>query len=477
MQRPLYLAVLLALSTSSGHATEVRSTLADQQNVAVTIYNSNMALIKEQRRIKLGRGVVDLALRDVSAQMRPETAILRNVSTPDAFEVLEQNFNFDLLTPLAMLQKYVGKSVGVVRTHPTTGAESVERADVLSAANGVVLRIGNRIETGVPGRLVYDSVPDNLRDRPTLVAHLDNAVAGEQTAELSYLTGGLDWKADYVAELDAKDQHLDLRGWVTLTNQSGATYTNAKLQLVAGDVHRVPQRTGRLDEGRAVSDILKAKKEDIFAEENFFEYHLYELNRPTTIADNQTKQVSLLSANNVAVSKELVVSGYEYFFSNYYPQWSGEYKVGVFVSFDNREKNNLGKPLPKGAVRVYKLDSSGRAQFIGEDNIDHTPKNETVKLKLGNAFDVTAERKQTEWRKADAGGKYSYASESAYEIKLKNAKKEPVVVTVKEPIPGDWEILRESQGHEKPEAHLAVWKVTVPAEGSSTLTYRALVRY
>jgi len=321
-------------------------------------------------------------------------------------------------------------------------------------------------------------VPSNLRDRPTLVAHLDNQTAGEQTVELSYLSAGLDWKADYVAELDAKDQHLDLRGWVTLTNQSGATYKNAKLQLVAGDVHRAPVRMDRVAEAAMgmIMDKRKAERDNM-AEESLFEYHLYTLTRPTTIADNQTKQVSLLSANAVNVNKELVLTGYDYFYSNYLPQWTGEYKVGVFVQFDNRDNNHLGKPLPKGVVRVYKRDSEGRAQFIGEDRIDHTPKNETVKLKLGDAFDVTAERKQTEWRKADAVGKYSYASDSAYQITVKNAKKEAVTVTVREPIPGDWEILKESQAHEKFDAHTAVWKVVVPAEGSNTLTYRARVRY
>ena len=210
-------------------APERRSTLADQRAMAVTIYNQDLALVKESRQLELDSGVNRLALRDVSAQMKPETAQLRSLSHPGAFTLLEQNFDFDLLTPEKLLQKYVGRSVRVIKTHPTTGAETEETAEVLSAANGVVLKMGNRIVTGIPDRIAYDEVPANLRDRPTLVTQLDNRQSGEQTVELSYLTGGLSWKADYVAELNGDDSRLDLNGWVTLTNQSGTGYPNARL--------------------------------------------------------------------------------------------------------------------------------------------------------------------------------------------------------------------------------------------------------
>ena len=218
---------------------EKPSTLADQQSVAVTIYNENLALVKDQRRVMLDAGRNKLALREVSGRMRPETALLRSLSHPGALSLVEQNFDFDLLTPAKLLEKYVGRSVRIVRTHPTTGAESIETATVLAATSGVVLRIGDRIETGLPGRIVYDGVPANLRDRPTLVTELDSARAGVQNVELSYLSGGLAWKADYVAELNSADSALDLNGWVTLTNTSGTAYPNAKLQLVAGDINRV----------------------------------------------------------------------------------------------------------------------------------------------------------------------------------------------------------------------------------------------
>lgn len=470
--------VLLAITNTAVDAAEIRSTLDDQKNVAITIYNQNLALIKEQRTLNLPAGISDLALRDVSALMRPETASLRSVSKGHGFSILEQNFDFDLLTPQALLQKYVGRSVGVVRTHPTTGAEIIERAEVLSAASGVVLKMGDRIETGAPGRLVYDRVPDNLRDRPTLVTTLDNQSAGPQVAELSYLTSGLGWKADYVAELDAGDQKMNLKGWVTLTNQSGTTFTNATLQLVAGDVHRVFENRGRLAEApMALARKMEKDKVADMAEESLFAYHLYTLPRVTTIKNAQTKQVSMLEADQLSVSRELVLNGYDYYYRSVQPEFSGQYKVGAYISFENKEQNGLGKPLPAGTVRVYQRDKLGRAQFIGEDSIDHTPRNETVKLHLGDEFDVTAERRQMSWQKADAVGKYSWAAESTYEIKLKNAKKEPVTITVREPIPGDWAILRESQTSRKIDAHTAEWKVTVPADGNTTLSYRALTRF
>ena len=235
---------------------ETRITQDDQKTVAVTIYNQDLALVKDTRKVNLKKGLNALALRDVSAQIRPETALLRSINAPGSLTLLEQNFDFDLLTPEKLLEKYVGKTVSIVKTHPTTGAETSEKATVLSANNGVVLKIGNRIETGVSGRIVYDDVPANLRDRPTLVTQVDNSGATDQTMELSYLTGGLGWKADYVAELSPKEDSIDLSGWVTLTNTSGATYKNAKLQLVAGDVNRVQPEYPRAAMMRKNADMM-----------------------------------------------------------------------------------------------------------------------------------------------------------------------------------------------------------------------------
>jgi hypothetical protein len=475
----LFTLTLIAGATTLAQAQteEQRSTLADQQEVAVTIYNENLALVKDQRKVQLKRGATNLAFRDVSARMRPETALLRSTSAPGSISVLEQNFDFDLLTPQKLLEKYVGRSVSIIRTNTATGQETTEQAQVLSANSGVVLKIGERIETGIPGRIIYGDVPANLRDRPTLVMALDNAGAQQQDLELSYLTGGLAWKADYVVELNPAEDKLDISGWVTLTNTSGATYRNAKLQLVAGDVNQVtPEVQGRVFAMAAPAPAMAKSKRDM-VEESLFEYHLYTLTRPTTIAENQTKQVSLLSASGVPARKELLLKGNDYYYQSSYGDLGQKMKVGVFVEFDNKETAQLGMPLPKGVIRVYKKDKAGNAQFIGEDKVDHTPKNETVRLKLGDAFDVTADKKQTDFKKLSGTSKYNYVFESAYEIVLKNAKKEPVVVTVQEPMPGDWQVLTESHPHTKSASNTAVWKVSVPAEGNTKLVYRSLVRY
>lgn len=455
---------------------ERRSTLDDQRSVAVTIYNEDLALIKDGRDVALDGGLNHLALRDVSARMRPETAQLRSLSHPGSLDLLEQNFDFDLLTPAKLLEKYVGRTVRVVKTQPTTGAETVETAEVLSANGGVVLKMGDRIETGVPGRIVFDGVPSNLRDRPTLVTELQSKRSGAQSLELSYLTGGLSWHADYVAELNADDSTLDLNGWVTLTNRSGAAYPNAKLQLVAGDVNRVREEFRRA-KAADMAMAVAAPEAKGMAQEALFEYHLYTLNRPTTLADNQTKQVALLNASGVPIKKELLVQGSDYYYRSSVGDIGQKLKAGVYVEFANRESTHLGQPLPKGVVRVYKRDSAGNAQFVGEDRIDHTPKNETVRLHLGDAFDVTADKKQTDFRRREPTNKASYVFESAYEIVLRNAKTEAVTVTVREPVPGDWTMLEQSHPHVKAAAGTAQWQVQVPAGGSTTLKYRVLVRH
>jgi hypothetical protein len=470
-------AVALALSAAAhGNVIEKPSTLADQQSVAITIYNESLALVKDQRRIAFDAGRNRVALREVSGRMRPETALLRSLSHPGSLALLEQNFDFDLLTPAKLLEKYVGRQVKVFRINHKSGEESFEIATVLAANGGVVMRIGDRIETGLPGRIVYDGVPANLRDRPTLVSELDAARGGPQTVELSYLTGGLSWKADYVAELNAADNALDLNGWVTLTNQSGTAYPNAKLQLVAGDVNRVRDELRLAAKSGAMRESAAAPASQM-AQEALFEYHLYTLQRPTTIADNQTKQVALLSAQGVPVMKELLLQGSDYYYRSSVGGIGQKIKVGVFVQFDNREASRLGVPMPKGVVRVYKKDSSGNAQFVGEDRIDHTPRNEKVRLKLGDAFDVTADKKQTDFKRREPTNRASYVFESAYEIVVRNAKKEAATVVVREPVPGDWTVLEESQAHAKVAAGTAEWRVKVRAEGSTTLRYRVLVRY
>ena len=472
------LAILLCgQAGASINEDEIRSTSADQREVSVTIYNDQLALVKDLRNIRLKNGLNNLAFREVSAQMRPETALLRSLDYPEGFRLIEQNFNFDLLSPQKLLEKFVCKSVRIVKTHPTTGKETLLDAVVLSVNNGVVFKIGNRIETGYPGRVIFDEVPSNLRDRPTLVLQLNSPTSKQQQLQLSYLTGGLSWKADYVAELSQNDDSVDLTGWVTLNNHSGTTYKNAKLQLVAGDVNRVKNELLPASRGMALKSADMAQELDNMVEESLFEYHLYTLQRPTTISDNQSKQVSLLSATKIPVKKEFLLKGQDYYYHSSYGSIGQKLKVGVFVEFNNGEESNLGMPLPKGVVRVYKNDKSGNAQFVGEDQIDHTPKNEDVRLKLGDAFDITADKKQTNFKKAHALGKYSYAYSVSFEIELKNAKNEDVEVAIHEPIPGDWKMQNESHPHQKVAAGTAEWKIKVPAEGRTKLSYKVLIRY
>jgi hypothetical protein len=478
--RPALLA-LLPLSLIAQTPGETVTTLRDQKSLAVTIYNSNLALVKDTREIRLPKGESKLAFQEVSAQIRPETALLKNFTEPKGFFVIEQNFDFDLLSPQKLLEKYVGEKVTVISQKPNpdgAGSKEVrEEATVLATNGGTVLQLPDRIETGYYGRIVFPRVPGNLRARPTLVLSLNSGAEKAQKLELSYLTAGLAWKADYVANLSSDEKSLDLNGWVTLTNTSGASYPNATLQLVAGDVNRVRERNEMAYGMMAKNGASRAAAAPEMKEESLFEYHLYTLDRPTTIQENQTKQVALLGASSIPVRKEFLLAGQSAYYTNSFGDTGEKLKIGVFVEFDNKEAANLGKPMPKGIVRVYKKDSEGRAQFIGEDNVDHTPKNELVRLKLGDAFDVTARRKQTDFKKVGGSGRYNYIYDAAFQVELKNAKKEAVTVTVLEPVPGDWEMLQESHAHTKAASGTAKFMVPVPAEGSATLTYRVRVKW
>ena len=439
----------------------------DRKAVAVTIYNDSWALIREERQVSLNTGRNLLALREVSALIEPETASLRSLSGAH-LNLLEQNFDFDLLTPQTLLGKYVGKTVTVVRYNDQSNKETSEQATVLANNDGVVLKYADRIETGLPanGRLVYSDVPVTLRDQPTLVVDLDSDKSGVQPVELSYLSGGLGWKADYVVSLADDEKALDLAGWVTLTNQSGAAYENAKLQLVAGDVNHVQEYMKKKSAPEPM--LTDALAPAPMARQELFEYHLYTLGRPTTLRDQQTKQVALLSAARVPVKKEYRMEGSPLWYSeeSKTPERGDKCSVEVFIEFDNKD-GDLGQPLPKGTVRVYKKDKEGRPLFIGEDRIDHTPKNELVRLKLGKAFDITGN-----WKRTDFSRLAKRVFEQEITIELTNAKDVPVTVRVVEPVPGDWKMLKENYSHIKSSASSAMWDVPVPANGKSTLQYR-----
>ena len=465
---------LLILLASPAPFAEILSDVDDQAALSLTIYNTDLALIRDRRRVKLPAGEQELAIRGVSGRLQPETALLESRGGSGGIRVLEQNFNYDLLTPRKLLEKYPGRQIGILRTNPATGVETRETATVLSTQDGLVVRIGDRIETDPGGRFLFENIPATLRDQPTLVTRLEVARGGTHLLELSYLSGGLSWKADYVARLDEKDSRIDLSGWVTLENHSGTAYANARLQLVAGDVNRVsPPPSNRRFQAMVAEDVAERN----LREETLFEYHLYSLPRPTTLLDRQTKQVALLSASDIPVHKEYLLLGQQYYYQGRYGEIGHKLPVGVWLKLRNDEAAHLGLPLPAGVVRVYKSGSQNNLQFVGEDRIGHTPRDEEVRLKLGNAFDITARRVQTDYRKQNFGHPYRFAAQSSFRITLKNAKEEPVQVLVREPLPGDWQILSESAPHEKPDARNAQWKLEVPARGETVLEYSALVRY
>lgn len=467
-------ALTLATLSSPGLAMDQEQRVDDsaRRSLAVTIYNDDLALIKDQRLVRLEQGDNRLAWRNVSVRIRPETALLNERSGELDLTLLEQNFDFDLLTPNTLLKKYLGRQVEVIRANDA-GERVTESATVLAVNDGVVLRYGNRIETQIAGHLAFPDVPDDLRDQPTLVLHLRAAKGGEGQLELSYLTGGLSWRADYVADLAGDGGSMDLNGWVTLTNESGVAYPKAQVQLVAGEVHRA---SGAPPMPPMERSMVMASPAPMPAEESLAEYHLYTLPRPTDILNQQTKQVALLSARRVPVTRELVVQGQAYVYgANTGDGWDKR-PVASVLKFVN-QNGDLGIPLPKGVVRVYSKDSRGNAQFIGEDEIDHTPRNETVTLKLGESFDVTARRKQTAFKKLAGSTAYDYAYEASFAMEIKNAKTEPTSVVVREEIPGDWTMIAESLPHTKEAASLASWTVTVPADGKATLTWRVQVRH
>ena len=468
----LALAVLFATGGRAAQNTE-SSTLADQKDLAVTVYNSNIALVRDVRRMRLPTGAVDLRFMDIAAKVNPATVHIVSLTAPKELTVLEQNYEYDLLNPQKLLDKYVGKEVTLVRLRAENNSTKEEyvKAALLANNEGPVWKVGNEIITGMGSdRLVFPDLPENLYSKPTLVWRLDNERAGEQTVEASYLTGDMNWNADYVLTVAADQKVADLNGWVTIVNNSGTAFKKAQLQLVAGELHRVVQ-AARLTE--AEFGAAAAKNRPQFAQEAISEYHLYTLERRTDLKNNETKQISLLSSTDVRVVKHFEVNGQSYYYRNAYrPGAPVKDPVEVHLKFRNSEGNSLGQPLPAGTVRVYQGDSKGRVQFIGEDHIDHTPKDETLDLHIGDAFDVVEERKQIDY-KILAHDTY----EMAYQITLRNHKPEAITAEVNEPLGGDWTMLESNYKYEKTAAFAARFNVPVASNGESVLKYRVRVRW
>jgi hypothetical protein len=450
------------------------TTLTDQIDLAVTVYNSDIALVRDVRNLKLPDGTFDLQFMDIAATVNPATVHFRSLTEPGALDVLEQNYEYDLLEPDKLLRKYVGREVTLVRTRQDGGTTRQEevRARLLSYNNAPVWQIGSEIVTGLGAdHIRFPELPGNLHSRPTLIWTLQNGGAASHRVEASYLASKLAWNADYVLTVGRDDRAADLDGWVTLTNGSGTAFNNARLQLVAGDLNRVRQA-------------LEARKEMVDAmvpraaaapmqQEAFSEYHLYTLGRRTTINNNETKQVSMLSGTAVPTLKRYAVNGQAYYYRNaQYPGAPLKDTVQVFYQFKNEAKSGLGMPMPAGTIRVYQADSKDGVHFVGEDRIGHTPKDETINIKIGNAFDVVCERKQTDFRKIA-----SNVYETEYEITLRNHKTSAISVDLNEPIGGTWDVLRSSHRWTKTDAWALQFNVPVAADGTSVVRYRVRITY
>jgi len=456
------------------HGEDQSTSLSDQTELNVTVYNSNIALIRDLRQLTLPTGTFRLKFMDIAATVNPATVHFRSLTDPEKLSVIEQNYEYDLLEPAKLLHKYVGKEVTLVRSYQDSGTTKHEeiKATLLSDNNGQVWKIGNDIVTGGYAESYrFPEVPANLYDRPTLLMSLENSGPKKQQIEASYLANNLSWNADYVLTVARDDKAADLDGWVTVVNNSGTAFRNARLQLVAGELNRLPQAGGVVG-GLVMESRAKAAAPQ-FQQEAFSEYHLYSLGRRTSVEDKETKQISLLQGSGVPVEKVYAVNGQSYYYHNQQtPGAPLKDPVMVYYKFKNEEKNGLGIPLPAGNVRVYQKDSKGGVLFAGEDRIGHTPKDEEISIHIGNAFDVVAEHKQTDYRKID-----THTYEMEYEVTLRNHKDIPIVVQVNEPIGGSWEMLSSTYKYEKTAAFAAQFNVPLAKDGTSVLKYRVRVQW
>lgn len=424
---------------------------AQEENTAVTVYNNNTALIRDRRNIDIAKGTGEVKFSDVASLIEPTSVHFKSLTAPSSVVLLEQNYEYDLVGTARLLEKYIGKEITVT----TKQARSFTGTLLSSSQGDAIIRRGSGeievVEGGAIETISFPTLPEGLIAKPTLVWLLENSKGAQHTVEVSYLTGGLNWHAEYVAVSRGNDTRLDIGGWVSIENNSGATYQNAKLKLIAGEVHMAePEK--RLSRG-VMAEALAAAPQ--FEEKSFFEYHLYTLPRLTTIKDRQTKQLSLFATTETKSSKIYTYDG------------SRDNKdVRVNLEFKNSTQDGLGIPLPKGKVRVYKEDVDKSLEFIGEDWIEHTPRDEKVRLFLGNAFDIIGERSMQDRKDLSKRSR-----EETWRIVLRNHKEESVQVTVIEHVYGDWEIRRSSYPYRKVDARTIEFDLPVQADGETTLEY------
>ncbi|MBU7017190.1 MAG: DUF4139 domain-containing protein [Theionarchaea archaeon] len=430
----------------------------NSESTELTIYNQNFGVVKQVRSIDLDKGLNTVLIHDVAQYIDATSVCIKDLTALTS--VLEQNYLYDLVSKEKIYQKYIGKEITLQDNDGNTmkGVLLSYSGDQLIIENDAGVHIVKTEQVSLP------ELPEGLITKPTLKWLLETEEEGTHEIQLSYMTSGLNWVADYVAVINEDDSKVDLTCWVTITNSSGASYKNARLKLIAGDVHRVT------DVSREYEYLEEAKSAPSqFEEETFFEYHLYTLQRRTDIDNNQQKQVTLFEVSNVAVTKEYVFdSGSVY----YYREREGYNKIKVMLALENTEKNNMGIPLPKGKIRVYKKDSEGQLQFIGEDLIEHTPKDEKIRIYMGDAFDIVGEKKQTEYDRIS-----DRVVEITYQVSLRNHKNEEVTIAVIQRIWGDWKMLESSHEWRKEDAWTAVWYVEVQEDGEATITYKIRIEW
>jgi hypothetical protein len=463
--------------------------------IALTIYNQNFALVKDRRTIDLANGRNAVVIEDVAALIDPTSVHFKSLTAPNAVAVREQNYRYDLINPTTLLNKSVGKKV-TIRQPLANGQFREIQGTILTPVTVAVAQTGDagggtstvysgmvvRTEDGglilnPTGEIMLHEMPSGLIPRPQLAWLVDSTQAGRHETEVSYMTNGVTWKADYVVVVANDDKSVDITGWVTLDNKSGATYENANLQLIAGDVRRV-QPAPRPEVLRAAmkADAAGAPQ---FQEESLFEYHLYTLDGTTTVRDNEQKQMTLLTASRVPAVKKFIYEGRRGFWGIRNPGYlpgegydtSAYKKVNIIVEIKN-SKPSMGIPLPKGKMRLYKADSRGSLQFVGEDEIDHTPKDETVRLYVGDSFDIVGEHKRTDFKRIS-----QKEVEESFEIVLRNHRKEDTTVSVVEHFWADWRITAKSADFVKKDAHTGEFIVNVPKDGEVKVTYTVRTRW
>lgn len=467
MKHALALITLISLPLTTS-AQEAVSTDKDRQSVSVTIYNNHMGVVRENRTLNLPKGISNLRYEDVASGIVPQTVRVKSTDSKAPLLVFEQNYEFDLISSSRLMDKYIGKKVKVFR-QTGDGKEELVDATLIANNDGPVYQIGNEISLGLPGRVVVSTIPDNLYSKPTLIWKLNTESAGKVPVEVSYQTNGMSWSADYVLVLTQDEKKLDMTSWVTLTNESGTRFDNVTLQLVAGEVKRAIRSYNRRNETAYVMKDGPVVSAPAFEQENLSDYYLYTLDQPTDLGMNQTKQVQLFSADGMEVTKRFIVRD----LNLYSGPDSPTTPAMVSYEFENTSKNQLGRPLPQGTLRLFKADSKGRQQLLGEDVIRHTPDKETVKFSVGSAFDVVASGRQISVENFRIGS----GQVASYEVSLRNRKTEPVTIRYYAPVGGDWKITNSSHKFTRESSSTAWTDVPVAAGEEVTVTFSVEIKY